>query len=40
MTNLISVDDTLSVFNFETNNRIKSFEINENDPLLIIKAFK
>ena len=35
----MSVDDMLSVFNFETNNRIKSFEINENDPLLIIKAF-
>ena len=39
MTNFMSVDHTLPVFNFETNNRIKSFEINENDPLLIIKAF-
>ena len=28
---------TLPVFNVKTNNRLKSFEINENDLLLIIK---
>ena len=29
---------TLPVFNFKTNNRLKSFEINENDLLSIIKC--
>ena len=30
---------TLPVFNFKTNNRLKSFKINENGLLLIIKNF-
>ena len=34
---LVQTTSTLPVFNFKTNKRLKSFEINENDLLLIIK---
>ena len=34
---LVQNTSTLQVFNFKTNKRLKSFEINENDLLLIIK---
>ena len=34
---LVHNTSTLPVFNFETNNRLKSFDINENDLHLIIK---
>ena len=34
---LIQNTSTLPVFNFKTNNRLKSFDINENDLHLIIK---
>ena len=34
---LVQNTSTLPVFNFKTNNRLKSFDINENDLHLIIK---
>ena len=34
---LVQNTSTLPVFNFKTNNRLKSFKINENDLLLVIK---
>ena len=34
---LVQNTSTLPVFNYKTNKRLKSFEINENDILLIIK---
>ena len=34
---LVQNTSTLPVFSFKTNNQLKSFEINENDILLIIK---
>ena len=33
---LVQNTSTLPVFNFKTNNRLKSFEINKNDLLLLI----
>ena len=36
---LVQNASTLPVFNFKTNKRLKSFENNENDLLLIIKFF-
>ena len=37
LTKLVQNTSTLPVFNSKTNNRLKSFEINENDLLLIIQ---
>ena len=34
---LVQNTSTLPAFNFKTNNRLKSFDINENDLHLIIK---
>ena len=34
---LVQNTSTLPVFNFKTNNRLKSFDINENDLHLLIK---
>ena len=34
---LVQNTSTLPVFNFKTNNQLKSFEINENGLLLVIK---
>ena len=36
---LVQNKRTVPVFNFETTNRLKSFEINHNDLFLIIKNF-